>query len=105
LLRETLKRGLHAENLDSLVRQTSELSQDTSEVLLLYVLKNIFLDISHALEGEPVTVDRFDELTASYPQKIDGFLAGIEIGGEIPKHEIEELTRHHLSVLAVFRSD
>lgn len=103
-LRNLVQQGLHEENLDRLVRECNALAQDTSHVLVFFVLKCVFAEMAAALEGGAVEVSRHQELVSRIAERVCGLLQKIEAGGPVDAGEIEELVRTHLVNLNVFRS-
>ena len=63
-LLNTLSGELSQEKLESLSREFNALAQDRAETLVFFVLQNVCQRLASALEGEAVSVERFEELTA-----------------------------------------
>ena len=62
-LLSALSGGLSQEKLELLSREFNSLAQDRAETLVFFVLQNVCLRLVSALEGEAVSVERFQELT------------------------------------------
>lgn len=104
-LRELIAAGLHQGNLDEIVADCNALSQDTSHVLSFFVLKKLFAEISAALEGEAVTLERFKDLTFGVAEAAILILDKIENGTQVEVGDLESLVSSHIRNLNVFRSD
>lgn len=63
-LRELIKGELHQEKLDRIVFECNALAQDTSFVLAFFVLKQIFIEMSAALDGKAIAVDQHNDLVS-----------------------------------------
>ena len=48
-LRKLVKEGLHEANLDNIVRECNGLFQDSSQILIFFVLKHVFADLAAAI--------------------------------------------------------
>lgn len=104
-LRELIRSGLQQENLDRIVAECNALSQDTPYVLNFFVLKNVFAEISAAIEGEAVGVEQHRELTAGLAEASIVILDKIEGNQSVEAGELESIVRAHVRNLNVFRSD
>lgn len=102
-LRELLRQGLHADNLDKMVQECSALSQDSPYVLIFFTLKNVFREMAEALESDVVEVTRFQELTAGIAQKVDSLLQKLLVGTPVEPADVEELVRTHIVNRNLFR--
>ena len=102
-LRNLVRQGLHEENLDRLIQECNALAQDTPHVLLFFTLKSVFMELSAALEREPVEVSRFQELVGRITEQTSELLQRVEGGKPVGFGEIEELVRTHLVSLSLFR--
>lgn len=102
-LRRLVDAGLHLENLDTLIDLCSSLGQDSPNPLDFFVLKQVFADVSSALEGEAVTPERFRELTERVQLQASSILVSIESGRSVERSSLENLVRSHLTQLALFR--
>ena len=49
-LRKLVASGFYVENLDKMVSECNALAQDSAYVLLFFVLKQVFADLSNALD-------------------------------------------------------
>ena len=104
-LRELIKEGLYQENLDKIVAECNTLSQDTSNVLSFFVLKQLFAEISAALEGEAVEINRHKDLISGIAESsiliLDKIVnnKGVEVG------DLQPLVSTHIRNLNVFRSE
>jgi len=88
LLVDTLEGGLSQEKLDSLTREFNSLAQDRAETLVFFVLQKVCERLASALEGEGVSVERFEELTAGIADQIADILRDLQQGnGAIGKLE------------------
>ena len=63
-LLSALSGGLSQEKLELLGREFNSLAQDRAETLVFFVLQNVCQRLASALEGEAVSVERFQALTA-----------------------------------------
>ncbi len=104
-LRELIRGGLHEENLDKIVVECNALAQDTPHVLAFFVLKQVFTEISAALEGEAVGVDQHRELISGLAEATLLILDKIESNQSVQYGELESIVRTHVRNLNVFRSD
>ena len=69
-LLDALSGGLSQEKLESLGREFNSLAQDRAEPLVFFVLQNVCQRLASALEGEAVSVERFEELTGGIVEQI-----------------------------------
>ena len=104
-LRELIRVGLHQENLDRIVAECNALAQDTPHGLTFFVLKQLFAEISVALEEEPVGVEQHKELTSGLAKASFVMLDKIEENQSVEFEELESIVRTHVRNLNVFRSD
>lgn len=79
-LLDALSGGLSQEKLESLSREFHGLAQDRAETLIFFVLENVCRNLASALEGEAVSVDRFNELTAGIADQMGDLLRDIQQG-------------------------
>jgi hypothetical protein len=79
-LLEALSGGLSQEKLESLGREFNSLAQDRAEPLVFFVLQNVCHRLASALDGEAVSVDRFEELTAGIADQIADILRDLQQG-------------------------
>jgi hypothetical protein len=80
LLLDALSGGLSQEKLESLGREFNSLAQDRAEPLVFFVLQNVCQRLASALEGEAVSIDRFEELTAGIGDQIADILRDLQQG-------------------------
>ncbi len=69
-LLSALSGGLSQEKLELLGREFNSLAQDRAETLVFFVLQNVCQHLASALEGEAVSVERFQALTAGIADQI-----------------------------------
>src|SRR5437870_13250705 len=79
-LLSALSGGLSQEKLELLSREFNSLAQDRAETLVFFVLQNVCQRLASALEGEAVSVDRFEELTAGIADQIADILRDLQQG-------------------------
>ena len=79
-LLSTLSGELSQQKLESLSKEFNSLAQDRAETLIFFVLYNVCLRLSSALEGEAVPFDRFRELTAGIADQIRDILRDVQQG-------------------------
>src|SRR6266581_6197918 len=79
-LLDALSRGLSQEKLESLGSEFNSLAQDRGETLVFFVLQNVCQRLASGLEGEAVSVDRFEELTAGIADQIADILRDLQQG-------------------------
>ena len=79
-LLSTLSGELGQQKLESLSGEFDSLAQDRAETLVFFVLHNVCLRLSSALEGEAVPFDRFRELTAGIADQIRDILRDVQRG-------------------------
>lgn len=85
-LLNALSGELSQEKLESLSREFEALAQDRAETLLFFVLQNVCQRLAAALEGEAVSVERFEELTVGIADQIANILRDLQRGNSgIPK--------------------
>jgi hypothetical protein len=104
-LRELIEGGLHQENLDRIVFECNTLSQDTSHVLTFFVLKQVFVEMSAALEGEAVAVAQHKDLISSISELAILILDKVENDEPIETADLENLVRAHIRNVNIFRAD
>ena len=103
-LRDLVRQGLHEENLDRAVRECGSLAQDSRHVLLFFTLKNVFKELSQALEAGAIEVTRHRELLQGISEKALSLLEKVASDAPIALHEIEELVRTHVVNRDLFNS-
>ena len=79
-LLSALSGGLSQDKLELLSREFSSLAQDRAETLVFFVLQNVCQRLASALEGEAVSVERFQELTAGIADQIANILRDVQQG-------------------------
>lgn len=79
-LLSTLSGELSQQKLESLSGEFDSLAQDRAETLVFFVLHNVCLRLSSALEGEAVSVERFHDLTAGIADQIADILRDLQQG-------------------------
>src|SRR5439155_21036539 len=72
--------ALSQDKLELLSREFNSLAQDRPEPLVFFVLQNVCQRLASALEGEAVSVDRFEELTAGIADQIADILPDVQQG-------------------------
>jgi len=96
-LLNVLSGRLSQEKLESLSKEFNSLAQDRAETLVFFVLHNVCLRLSSALEGEAVPFDRFRELTAGIADQIAGILHDLQQGNR-------DIAKLELLVTSLFRN-
>jgi hypothetical protein len=79
-LLSALSGGLGQEKLESLGREFHALAQDRAETLVFFVLQCVSQRLASALEGEAVSIERFDELTVGIADQIADILRDLQQG-------------------------
>jgi hypothetical protein len=79
-LLSALSGRLSQEKLELLSREFNSLAQDRAETLVFFVLQNVCQRLASAVEGEPVSIDRFDELTAGIAEQIIDIIRDLQQG-------------------------
>ena len=79
-LLSALSGGLSQEKLELFSREFNSLAQDRAEPLVFFVLQNVCQRLASALEGEAVSVERFQELTAGIADQIANILRDVQQG-------------------------
>jgi hypothetical protein len=79
-LLSALSGGLSQEKLELLSREFNSLAQDRAETLVFFVLQNVCQRLAAALEGEAVSIERFQELTAGIADQIADILRDVQQG-------------------------
>lgn len=79
-LLDALRSGLSQEKLESLSKEFNSLAQDRAETLVFFVLQNVCQRLAAALEGEAVSVERFEELTVGIADQIAAVLRDLQKG-------------------------
>ncbi len=102
-LPELLPGDLSQSKLDTLSREFDALAQDSAEVLPFFVLHHVCTRISAAMDGEAVSLSRFNELTAGIAEQIASILETLEKGKPLDA-ALEKLVRTLFQNLALFRS-
>jgi hypothetical protein len=81
-LLSALSGGLSHDKLELLSREFNSLAQDRAETLVFFVLQNVCQRLASALEGEAVSVERFEELTAGIAEQIADILRDLQRGND-----------------------
>ncbi|HYK23430.1 MAG TPA: hypothetical protein VEU75_02060 [Candidatus Acidoferrum sp.] len=84
---EILSSDLSQDRLEFLTNEFDALAQDRSETLVFFVLKNVCSRLASALEGEAVSLERFNELTAGIADQIAYILRHVDMGNAMAKLE------------------
>jgi hypothetical protein len=71
---------LSQEKLELLTREFNSLAQDRAETLVFFVLQKVCERLASALEGEGISADRFDGLTAGIADQIADILRDLRRG-------------------------
>jgi hypothetical protein len=79
-LLSALSGALSQEKLELLSREFNSLAHDRAETLVFFVLQNVCQRLASALEGEAVSVERFQELTAGIAEQIADILRDVQQG-------------------------
>ena len=79
-LLSALSGGLSQDKLELLSREFNSLAQDRGETLVFFVLQNVCQRLASALEGEAVSVERFQEVTAGIADQIADILRDVQQG-------------------------
>jgi hypothetical protein len=103
-LRELVRQGLHEENLDRAVCECGSLAQDSQQVLIYFTLKNVFKELSQALDSGAIEVTRHQELLRGISEKVLSLLEKVASDAPIPLEEIEDLVRTHVVNRNLFNS-
>ena len=82
-LLDALSGELSQEKLESLTSEFNSLAQDRAEPLVFFVLQNVYQRLASALEGEAVSVERFEELTAGIADQIGDILRDLQQGNAV----------------------
>jgi hypothetical protein len=93
---------LSQEKLESLTNEFNSLAEDRAEPLVFFVLQNVCRRLASALEGEAVSVDRFEELTAGIADQIADILRDLQQGNPAIA-ELEPLVITLFRNLGLFR--
>src|SRR5881397_1285371 len=101
-LLNALSGELSQEKLESLGREFNSLAQDRAEPLVFSVLQNVCQRLASALEGEAVSVDRFEELTAEIADQIADILPDLQQGNAVIA-KLEPLVTTLFRNLGLFR--
>jgi hypothetical protein len=79
-LLSALSGELSQERLEWLAEEFEALAQDRPQTLVFFVLQNVCQRLASALEGEAVSIERFEELTAGIADQIADVLRDVEQG-------------------------
>lgn len=103
-LREALAKGFFVENLDFLTRECNSLAQDTNYCVSFFVLKNVFREMSSALEVRPIQIEEHKELTSRISETCKLILEKILKNEPVEVEQLDSLVRQHLRNLTLFNS-
>ena len=101
-LLSALSGTLSQEKLELLSREFNSLAQDRAETLVFFVLQNVCQRLAAALEGEAVSVERFQELTAGIADQIADILREV-LQGNANVAKLEALVVMLFRNLGLFR--
>lgn len=101
-LLDALQGELSQEKLESLTNEFNSLAQDRAETLVFFVLQKVCERLASALEGEAVSVDRFEELTAGIADQIADILRDLQ-QGKVAMAKLEPLVITLFRNLGLFR--
>jgi hypothetical protein len=101
-LLSALSGTLSQEKLELLSREFNSLAQDRAETLVFFVLQNVCQRLAAALEGEAVSVERFQELTAGIADHIADILREV-LQGNANVAKLEALVVMLFRNLGLFR--
>lgn len=93
---------LSQEKLESLGREFNVLAQDRRETLVFFVLENVCQRLASALEGEAVSWERFQELTANISEQMEDILHHLQ-RGEPALASLERLVTTLVRNLGLYR--
>ena len=79
-LLSALSGGLSQEKLELLSREFNSLAQDRAETLVFFVLQKVCERLASALEGEGISAERFEELTAGIADQVADILRDVQQG-------------------------
>ena len=79
-LLSALSGGLSQDKLESLGREFNSLAQDRAETLVFFVLQKVCERLASALEGEGISAERFEELTAGIADQVADILRDVQQG-------------------------
>jgi len=105
-LLELLEGELSQERLELLAKEFGLLAQDRPQTLVFFVLQNVCDRLAAALEGEAVSAEQFEELTAGIAEQIKGVLRDLQRGNrDFAKLELLVVSLfQNLDVTAIERS-
>jgi len=89
-LLEVLSGDLSQERLELLAREFETLAQDRSQTLVFFVLQHACQRLAAALEGEAVSIERFQDLIAGVADQIADILRGLH-QGNVSVEKLERL--------------
>ena len=104
LLRESLNGELYQDKLELLAREFGALCQDNAEVVVFFVLQNVCNRIVDVLEGEAVSLDRFNDLTSDIAAQMASILLRIEQNKEVSVASLDSLVGTLFRNIELFRS-
>ena len=77
---DALSGALSQEKLEFLAAEFEGLAQDRPQTLTFFVLQHVCQRLASALEGEAVSVERFEELTSGVADQIREILVDVQQG-------------------------
>jgi hypothetical protein len=89
-LLEVLSGDLSQERLELLAREFESLAQDRSQTLVFFVLQHVCQRLAAALEGEAVSIERFQDLIAGVADQIADILRDLH-QGNVSVEKLERL--------------
>lgn len=89
-LLEVLSGDLSQERLELLAREFETLAQDRSQTLVFFVLQHACQRLAAALEGEAVSIERFQDLIAGVADQIADILRDLH-QGNVSVEKLERL--------------
>jgi hypothetical protein len=88
-LLDVLSGDLSQDRLEFLAKELEGLAQDRRQTLAFFVLQHVCQRLASALEGEAVSLERFEELTAGIAEQIADVLRDVEQGNtDVAKLEL-----------------
>lgn len=104
-IRQSLRRTpLSLSIAEEITREFAALSQDSADVLVFFVLKHVFSEISRLLDGEAVSVDRHFELTEETRKRTLDLLDRTDFSDSGCLMEVADLVEAHIIHASLFRN-
>lgn len=101
-LLDALHGELSQEKLESLTSEFNSLAQDRAETLVFFVLQKVCERLASALEGEGISAERFEELTAGIADQVADILRDVQ-QGNVAVAKLEPLVVTLFRNLGLFR--